>query len=219
MKKTKQEIQAKIDKWQKELDNYKERLEVGKWYKLSDAEIANDYGYKGVLFCFKGYGSVNYGFGRANNNYLNNYCAHEYRDYVPATDKEVEQALIKEAKRRGFKEGVSIKYLSGTTNTSGRFNRLRLHRGALIDNQSAIIFERGFWAEIEDKTPVINGYKMEVDGDYVKFGCKEFKISYVKKLYKWVYAAGIDGIVIKEPSTTYNIDISDLKEVVDCLNK
>ena len=66
-----------------------------------------------------------------------------------ATDKEIEQALIKEAKKLGFKEGV--RYLS----PNNKFNRfikepfyLNEDNDALCCKNGDFIFYKGKWAEI-----------------------------------------------------------------------
>jgi len=73
----------------------------------------------------------------------------------PATDSEVEAALINEAKKRGFKEGVYFKTAySGSLRTfeigeSGfkyisHFNNLQ----QVSDLEQGLIFDNGVWAEI-----------------------------------------------------------------------
>lgn len=79
--------------------------------------------------------------------------------YTLATDKEVETALIKEAKKRGFEEGVEINHPKFGTNTTLRNGIFPYHysgRISLIDNNNhggSYIFRSGVWAEIiEPKT-------------------------------------------------------------------
>lgn len=78
---------------------FKEKpLEVGKWYKhdrflqLYNGNFGND---------------VTYGF-REDGSFCDKMGFHDYDKRTLATDKEVEIALIKESKNRGFKEGVSF---------------------------------------------------------------------------------------------------------------
>jgi len=87
-------------------------------------------------------------------------------DQIRATDQEVETALIKEAKKRGFKEGVSIITPKGNKVTQKcnkyHFNK---HLNILATNESYTelnfdsIFIDGKWAEIieEPKTVTLNG--------------------------------------------------------------
>ena len=69
-------------------------LEIGKWYH-----------YGTDLLVWNG-GDSTYGFNQGVD-YLNN-AYFTVDEAIPATDKEVEEALIKEAKKRGFKEGVKV---------------------------------------------------------------------------------------------------------------
>ena len=79
-----------------------------------------------------------------------------------ATDKEVEQALIKEAKKRGFKEGVSFKLIEGSV---GMLNSAKItkdyeivyeaSRNRLVLKRIGIlytIFKNGKWATIIKET-------------------------------------------------------------------
>ena len=68
-------------------------LEIGKWYKIDNED--------GYLLNYSGKVTV---FGFLNGSYSNgyNFDLYHYDNAKPATDKEVEEALIKEAKRRGF---------------------------------------------------------------------------------------------------------------------
>ena len=69
-----------------------------------------------------------------------------------ATDKEVEEALVKEAKKRGFVKGVNISYLISTRNDFGFDGTFSIYRDSLVDNRSAVIFSEGKWAEIIKET-------------------------------------------------------------------
>ena len=64
-----------------------------------------------------------------------------------ATDKEVEQALIKEANKRGFKNGLC--YL-GTTGRKSKlvFNSLEWYDDMLCDGYGTVVFKEGKWATI-----------------------------------------------------------------------
>ena len=85
---------------------FKQALEVGKWYKVKRPEDSIE-----ALICFSNEPTL-YGFG-----YTKEWTTcfnakpilYGYRVCTPATDKEVEEALIKEAKKRGFKKGDVIK--------------------------------------------------------------------------------------------------------------
>ena len=120
-------------------------LVVGKWYKIDSED--------GYLLNYSGTGTV---FGFLNGNYSNNYNfdKYHYDKAKPVTEKEVEEALIKEAKKRGFKEGVKYKnrlHSFGFINDScwefnGKSNYLG-QRGNEVNNLH-FIFDEGKWAEI-----------------------------------------------------------------------
>lgn len=132
----------------------KEELEVGKWYKYSDSE--------GFLFCITNVqndGVEVYGF-NSWGNWIDE--GSYYSEYlIPATDKEVKDALIKEAKKRGFKEGVKFKSI-----VSGNIRKFTgFYFGSdedecwLSNDTVGCIFKKGKWAEIieEKKEIVVNG--------------------------------------------------------------
>ena len=76
-------------------------LEIGKWYKRS----------LGTLICYNGNTDLMSGYGfNMNGDWTNGNFpfGDEWCEWTEATDKEVETALIKEAKKRGFKEGASV---------------------------------------------------------------------------------------------------------------
>jgi hypothetical protein len=136
-------------------------LEVGKWYK-----------FKHCLFNYQENANV-YGFFR--DDWRDASWSWTENDYRPtqATDKEVEEALIKEAKRRGFKEGVNIKGLSCYSGVMSGNNVLvntkdyYFRSGQLFVNRNEesnmVIFDNGKWATIiKPKTVNLNGDYTEV---------------------------------------------------------
>ena len=83
-------------------------LEIGKWYKWMEGSedclffVTNDDGFKIKGFGFRGDRNI-----WVNKTTLYNKKYHEeaVSSLIQATDEEVKTALIKEAKRRGFKKG------------------------------------------------------------------------------------------------------------------
>lgn len=122
----------------------KENLEAGKWYK-------QDKPYAGVsqyLICVTEQDDLGViGYGICEGVWFTNGNAY-FKDLILATTKEVEEALINEAKRRGFKEGVKFKSaatgnefkLKGNISFNKEYNILQPDKGC--------IFENGKWAEI-----------------------------------------------------------------------
>lgn len=196
-------FKAQIDELRKEV---KPKFEVGKWYTYNDSshifnitEIKNDkiYGY--------GHSPIS--------GWTNVTEWYNSKRIIPATDKEVEEALIKEAERRGFKEGVKChsfihnrpltihgtekKYLGGELN--------KLHYGT--DTYCCVVvFEHGKWAEIIKDEPIkVGGYEIkkvvEKDGCYYKIGCKKIadtsvgSLNIIMKSYNFKKVA-FDGIEV-----------------------
>lgn len=158
-----------LKKQLKELPN----LEVGKWYKYPNHE--------NWLLCIVGFkdGMVvnSYGFD-CNSGWMDGWNQKgitEMGNVTPATDKEVETALIAEAKKRGFKKGVRYKslyndYDSGMVNNSGliyksKINCLYVKSGEMID----VIFRKGNWAEIIEEPKTVH----IPSGDYTETQLKD----------------------------------------------
>ena len=117
MKYTKEEVVELFNEFDKELPNtskykfitnnflkekglIKEEFEVGKWYKSKNHNITACY--------VDEHNNYGVSFGVWKDAMILNY----FEAWTLATDKEVEAALIKEAKKRGFKKGVN--YISCT---------------------------------------------------------------------------------------------------------
>jgi len=142
---------AACSEWQTEIETEfpklfpKTKLEIGKWYKLE-----ND---NKFMFCFNGsFGNyTHYGF-NSSGDWMpeNRLGVHERDKYIPATDKEVKDALTTEAKIIGLKKGVKYHSFFFGTNTIGdstltngwidEENRFVMHGNC--------IFQKGKWATI-----------------------------------------------------------------------
>lgn len=90
---------------------------------------------------------------------------------------EWKEALIKEAKRRGFKEGVEFKGVVcggiGLSESLSSYEYNSEEFGLYCNNNKgdATIYIGGKWAEIIENKLEINGYEAEKTGDGFKFGC------------------------------------------------
>ncbi len=131
-------------------------LEVGKWYKTDDKTE--------FLINILDLGDLRYGkaYGFGNSGTWYDESRFGFRNLTPATDKEVETALIKEAKKRGFKEGVKYKTNGGTINKLKSNNFIYEYVsgvGMTIGTEDIWFFCNGKWAEIieEPKTITLNG--------------------------------------------------------------
>jgi hypothetical protein len=97
-------LQQTISEWYPDIFK-KDELEVGKWYRDTTDKHALIFVNK-INDCEK-----NYGFGRGGY-WINSYDIPNtpIGKYNIATDEEVEETLIKEAKRRGFRKGCVMKH-------------------------------------------------------------------------------------------------------------
>ena len=116
-------------------------LVVGKWYKNINSPLS--------IICYNSLlrSNVNYGINNSGT-WCSKYHLYEY-EMTLATDKEVEEALIKEAKKRGFKEGVVV-VSKGYNDTvfDGEFRFEEWHKNTLDSFNTGDIFKDGKWATI-----------------------------------------------------------------------
>lgn len=126
------------------------KFEVGKWYKLTEnytETLKKGEVYQMIKFQSDSKSCIildHVAFGIEGRNYLA-----PYKDIlIEATPKEVEEALIKEAKKRGLKEGSRIKDLQTGKIKTLKFKELSFYSDMLCDGYGCAIFENGKWAEI-----------------------------------------------------------------------
>lgn len=138
-------------------DAFENKLEVGKWYKSESGSI-----------CFN-LGDSYYGFD----------CVGDWRDityfkigediyeWELATEEEVREALINEAKKRGYKEGVRCKFgiikeirtiKTNIFDWNGKYLFVRC-----INGNADIIFKNGKWAEIIEEPKETEPTKEEIN--------------------------------------------------------
>lgn len=126
---------------------FEEKLEIGKWYKWlgispvigfldypSSPNFKDCYSFK---FTVEGL-------------CLNTYSSLHYHYLVPATNQEVEAALIAEAEKRGFVEGVIFKSIDNSLDDirEVKFGSINLFDGFNLFNSKGWIFKGGEWAKI-----------------------------------------------------------------------
>lgn len=134
---SKKEIKKTLNEW-----FGVKKIEVGKWVFVK----TNTSGHINALV-FNSNNSKTYGFNHLGNfteNYRTKYLIIDFIRY--ATGKEVEEALLKEAVKRGYKEGV---YIKGMDN--GDICKLYDNIHIFDNNRLNItydIFRSGKWAEI-----------------------------------------------------------------------
>ena len=200
------------------------KLEVGKWYKSPKYGKAIFYITNITNKKVDAYG-LNYKYEWQNEKEFGDSIS---EDYELATDKEVETALISEAKKRGFKNGEKIDQTKMNTDFNTKVFKLQTDEEMYyckglntLSFGNYWLFKEGVWAEIiEDSKPKINGYEMEVvkgcnGGDVIKFGCQKFDAKNVIDFYKYAEKLNLNSFSFGQ----YNVEIYELKEVVDYLNK
>ena len=126
---------------------FKTELEVGKWYKLKDNPKI-----LALYDCFKHHRPYAYIF--------NEKCDYEYRVefslfelptyWELATEEEVSEALINEAKKRGFNNigDLKIKNTHGGISNDFYYD----YKSNTLQLDGAIIFNNGKWAEIIEQS-------------------------------------------------------------------
>lgn len=140
------QLQAHLFELRKEL---KPKFEVGKWYKVDGTPF---------MKYLNKYHTVdsNFGYGiNLHGEWTNSEFGLD--SATPATDKEVEEALIKEAERRGFKEGVKYTALGvdgSTLSSKGLFNQSFVYKDNHLWCGYGFIFVNGKWAEITKDEPI-----------------------------------------------------------------
>lgn len=183
LEKLRTELNERIDLAIKELTPPSSEFEVGKWYYFErddgDSFLAKFSRLDEYRFYYSHCAPLNYhNMVWAEDDWCNVSLLKR-----PATKEEVESALIKEAEKRGFKEGVEI--MSFFSNLTPYVSPVKLKQkdkwkyksdeDSLHHEDGARIYCKGKWAEIVKDSPIkIGGYEMKVEGDAVKFGCKNF---------------------------------------------
>lgn len=144
MKLSKKTILENPDKTLREMfpEVFEVKLEVGKWYKLGTGGVFNYQIELGGYFI--GYGLSKYG------DWFDDFCENISVNVVPANHKELETALIAEAKKRGYADG-NYKCLSGGSTVKHNDNYI-FENGNLYSGWEHhfrnVIFKNGKWAEI-----------------------------------------------------------------------
>jgi hypothetical protein len=142
---------SEMEKHLKEKGLIDEAFEVGEWYK--SVEISTG---RFILACYQGKDNHQYGFisggswsDKVGTAWLGG------METAKATPEEIQSALIKEAKKKGFKEGVKTKCLNVATDleTIGEFQTFTKDGRLLFDSDSevgwcCIMDEKGIWADI-----------------------------------------------------------------------
>jgi hypothetical protein len=194
---TREELQKQLDAIQASLSAVtsqinkldEPKLEVGRWYKVWRKNNPDSGGF---LFSVNPSKFSNYGVwdNHWGSNYIIEYGNHEW---TPATPSEVEEALIKEAERRGFKEGVRGKIPKGLIGFSvdeicrkGWNFKIKENKlfAAYAGHGGLPVFHNGQWAEIISSPVVkIGGVEAVYKGGIVSFAGIEYSKAELETLY------------------------------------
>jgi hypothetical protein len=179
----KEQLEAVLNQWNinhsyntfrdalKEKGLIKEEFEVGKWYNFKTDTC------KCLCFATEVEGRRVWFYGLdENGNWVNKDWYSADWDWSLATDKEVETALIKEAKKRGFKEGVKFEGMDSKKSRTLKNSNFNYYAVGYLSINSWKIFDKGKWATIIeepkvesygtpfkclDECPKIEGYELE----------------------------------------------------------
>jgi hypothetical protein len=172
---------------------------VGRWYACD------------VLFAR--YSGDNTGIGWAFNDWSVGVSMANPPQWKLATPEEIKEALVKEAKKRGFVNGVEYKHIHNSYNCkvqdAGGF--VYSSKDFLTDGHGGSVYIEGQWAEIlKEEVPVIGGYKLEDKGCYWSFGCFKFDRELTRKIFSILKNNGIDHLSIKGTKVT----LKDVEKVI-----
>ena len=162
---------------------FKTELTIGKWYKHSKEA--------GLFYLTEITDSACHGYGFRKNgiwfstskNDRSAYCAvnnFHFKYLVEATPEELSAALINEAKKRGYKKGVTIQWKSRPkliyTLGDDEFDYLESRNVLVFGNYG--IFERGEWAQIlpQEKTVVPMEKALKIIAKKMKVSPKNIEI-------------------------------------------
>ena len=187
----------------------KEEFEVGAWYANNGMPMS--------MVCYSGKGD---GYGTwSGSNWGNSWAIDQIDNWTKATPQEIETALISEAKKRGFKEGVRFKMGDVDYGYSFDSDRDFTYKGELMLGKSAncghIIFRDGKWATIIEDSFEIAGHKVEGCGDNIQIGCSatgwHIDIEIIRELRNTLIDLNLDSVNHKDAGKI------SLKELMDLI--
>lgn len=228
--KTMNKLEKKIDKIEqllievKELAQDKKKLEKKpKAKKVKEPEKGKWYTSGSVIVCCSKYSDgLMYGYGMGSFSWSSIDASHwgtKISTWKLAKDSDVEKMLIKEAKKRGFKEMVKFK-----TVLSGMEERMYMlikrdnqphyeYKGNCLRIWGYTIFNNGKWAKIIEDKLELNGkeVKIEKGRGVMEIGCKWVSIKDVESIVSLSESNGITSITHPDLG---DIKVSDLKNLL-----
>ena len=144
---------------------FETKLEVGRWYKLKDNPKI-----LALYDCFKHHRPYAYIFNeKGDYEYRVEFSLFELPTYWElATEEEVREALINEAKKRGFNNIGNLKIKNTVGSISNGFVTITNdfyydYKGNTLRLDGAIIFNNGVWAEIIEEPKETEPTKEEIN--------------------------------------------------------
>jgi hypothetical protein len=196
-------LEKAVEDINKRIDKLKEgepKIESGKWYiGINDQPIflTEFKKIEGWVYCY-GFDKDGDWFNEYNNSMRNQTATSNIKK--PATNEEVEAALIAEAKKR-YKKGCIVSSMD--TGKSWKIYGKYWMQGNSLANDACTVFKNGVWSEVlKEPNIIINNYEMRQEGDIVSFGCAKF---YRLDLTRLLTAV---GLVTSKP---YNRKIESIK--------
>ncbi len=120
---------------------FNKKLEVGKWYRYINEN------YTDWLMNYQEGENNCYGF-NSSKSYRTCYTMNSGTNWIPATHQEVEDALIVEAKKRGYAKG---NFVSLSTSKMSNYDAYRVmfdENNNKFWSKYGLVFQNGKWAEI-----------------------------------------------------------------------
>lgn len=207
---------------------FKLKPEIGKWYTLKDSPENNVFYVTSVDETGTSYG---YGFDdgvwfnnqeQISTNCACNEVAFQSRARL-ATEKEVKNALINEAKKR-YPIGTYLTCLRNWHKDQKLYSNqnkfdLEDKHNQLWEKSAYMrycVFQNGKWAEIVPNEVKVNGYIVtKINDSSVKVGCKQFDIKWLDGLYNFIYY--YDGEYIASDGSKWTG--SDISKIINAFNK
>ena len=204
----KEELEQRLEAFRQELlkeFSKENKFEIGKWYYCE--KKGHHY-----LYYYQGDNKNSYGFFRGD--WTQDWGCGLAASWLtrPATDKEVEEALINEAKKRGLFDlhKKSIKFPNGDIFKKGSFlnggNEYKYSEG-FLEWHGLEIFENGKWAEIVDDKIMIGGYDVKKiyhankERVFYKIGCKEITQTTLENIYLFMTNNELKKVAFDEIET------------------
>ena len=177
MKKKIERLEAILEKVLEELTQLKKKLKIeAKTELIKDKWYRNK---KDAIFCFNGEYNDKSPCGYGINSF-DNWLDADYNGWQPEgveliSDKEVEKALIIQAKKR-YKKGDRFKPCNGNQDTLFEdisFSNFwsRMNFGQVIYSNYEYIYQNGKWAEIVENKLKLNGKEVTIKYSKISIGC------------------------------------------------